>query len=126
MNDLFRRFAHWTSTVAGSPWAFVIAFAVIVVWGVAGPAFRYSDTWQLFINTGTTILTFLMVFLIQNTQNRDSHAIHLKLDELIRSVEGARNKLIDIEDDNDETIATLEEGLKEFRSVHGDDTKSGE
>ena len=90
VNDLFHKFAVRASGVVGSPWAFALAMVIIVAWGVSGPAFGYSDTWQLVINTGTTIVTFLMVFLIQNTQNRDARAIHLKLDELIRAAQGAR------------------------------------
>ena len=101
--SLFTRFANATSRAAGRPAAFVIAAAVIAVWAATGPIFGYSDTWQLVINTGTTIVTFLMVFLIQNTQNRDSEAIHVKLDELIRSIDGAQNALLDLEDlDQDE------------------------
>jgi low affinity Fe/Cu permease len=99
------RFNHWfglaarhTARASGNPLTFVLAVAVIVVWGVTGPLFGFSDTWQLIINTGTTIVTFLMVFLIQNTQNRDSEAVQLKLDELIRALHGAENSLIDLED----------------------------
>lgn len=115
MHDIFRKFAHWTSSVAGSPWAFCVAFLAIVVWAVTGPIFNFSTSWQLMVNTGTTILTFLMVFLIQNTQNRDAHAVHLKLDELIKAMEGARNQLIDIEDSSDEVIATFEEEFDVIR-----------
>ncbi len=97
MQDAFRVFARQTSAVLGTAWAFVGAFLVIVVWALTGHIFHYSDTWQLIINTGTTIVTFLMVFLIQNTQNRDSKAVHLKLDELIRAVGGARNHMVDLE-----------------------------
>src|SRR4051812_12780924 len=97
-NDLFRRVASRTSHSVGSPWAFVGAAGIVAVWGLTGPIFRFSDTWQLVINTGTTIVTFLMVFLIQNTQNRDSHAIHLKLDELIRASAVARNRLMCLEE----------------------------
>src|SRR5687768_10986492 len=106
-HDFFRRFAHRTSTGVGSPWAFVLAFTTILLWAVTGPIFRFSDTWQLVINTGTTIVTFLMVFLIQNTQNRDAIAIHLKLDELIRALKGARNQLVDIEELSDEELEKL-------------------
>jgi low affinity Fe/Cu permease len=103
----FRRFSHKTSAGVGSPWAFATACVVILVWAITGPLFHFSDTWQLVINTGTTIVTFLMVFLIQNTQNRDATAIHLKLDELICALKGARNKLVDIEELSDEELEKL-------------------
>jgi low affinity Fe/Cu permease len=115
VNDLFRAFSRNTASVVGSAWAFIIAITVIVVWGATGPMFHFSDTWQLIINTGTTIVTFLMVFLIQNTQNRDGKAIQLKLDELIRALQGARNKLVDLEDLSDEELKKLE---KEFQRLH--------
>ena len=92
VSDAFRIFARRSSRVLGSAWAFAVAILIIVIWGLTGPAFHYSDTWQLIINTGTTIVTFLMVFLIQNTQNRDAKAAHLKLDEIIRALKGARNE----------------------------------
>jgi low affinity Fe/Cu permease len=115
VNDLFRAFSRNTASAVGSAWAFIIAITVIVVWAATGPMFHFSDTWQLIINTGTTIVTFLMVFLIQNTQNRDGKAIQLKLDELIRAIEGARNKLVDLEDLSDEELKKLE---KEFQRLH--------
>ncbi len=115
MHETFRKFSQKTSDLVGSPWAFVGATLVIVVWAVTGPIFHFSDTWQLIINTGTTIVTFLMVFLIQNTQNRDAKAIHLKLDELIRAVSSARTGLVDLEHLSDKELARLEE---EFRTLH--------
>ncbi|HEV8194913.1 MAG TPA: low affinity iron permease family protein [Ktedonobacterales bacterium] len=115
MKDIFRKFASAASNAVGSPWAFILAFSIVLVWGITGPVFGFSDTWQLVINTGTTIVTFLMVFLIQNTQNRDAKAIHLKLDELIRSVKGARNKLVDLEDLSDEELDSLQ---KQFQRMH--------
>jgi low affinity Fe/Cu permease len=103
----FNRFARWTSFTTGRPSAFLFAVFIIIAWAVTGPMFHYSDTWQLVINTGTTIVTFLMVFLIQNTQNRDSQAIHVKLDELIRAMKGARNSLLNLEDISDEELEKL-------------------
>ena len=94
----FTRFARWTSRHAGRPSTFLIAVLVIIAWAVTGPIFGFSDTWQLVINTGTTIVTFLMVFLIQRTQNKDALAIHLKLNEIVAALEGASNRLIDVED----------------------------
>lgn len=114
MKEYFRKFAHQTSEAVGSPWAFLIAAGVILIWAVTGPIFGFSDTWQLVINTSTTIVTFLMVFLIQNTQNRDAKAVHLKLDELIRSIDAARNPLVRIEEMSDDELARLE---KEFRRI---------
>src|ERR1700761_8895896 len=96
--NLFERFSNWATAATGSSAAFLIAITVIVVWLVTGPVFRYSDTWQLIINTGTTIITFLMVFLIQKSQNKDSKAIHLKLNELLASHEGTSNRMVNIED----------------------------
>ena len=115
MQEQFRKFSQKTSDVVGSPWAFIVAVVIILVWAVTGPIFSFSDTWQLIINTGTTIVTFLMVFLIQNTQNRDAKAIHLKLDELIRAVEHARNDLVDLEDLSDEELEKLQDQFRHFR-----------
>lgn len=112
MNEFFRRFAHRVSDATGKPWAFVLASGIIVVWALTGPIFQFSDTWQLVINTGTTIVTFLMVFLIQNTQNRDSKALHLKLDEIIRSLENARNNMIEVEDLSDDDMAQVQDEFK--------------
>jgi low affinity Fe/Cu permease len=122
MREVFRKFAGWISDVVGSPWAFCIAFGTVMVWAVTGPLFGFSDTWQLVINTGTTIITFLMVFLIQNTQNRDSKAIHLKLDELIRSTQNARDSMLNIEDLSDEELARLH---AQFESLREQDQTGG-
>ena len=122
INDAFRIFARGYSRVFGSPWAFVLAILVIVVWGCTGAMFHYSDTWQLIINTGTTIVTFLMVFIIQNTQNRDAKAAQLKLDEIIRAIQGARNELVDLEELSDEDLHKLEAQFRELRQraeTHG-------
>jgi low affinity Fe/Cu permease len=109
----FTHFAKITARATGHPLAFAVALGVIIVWGVTGPLFGYSDTWQLVINTGTTIVTFLMVFLIQSTQNRDSEAVQIKLDELIRALEGAENALLDLEElDECELDAMREKYLK--------------
>jgi low affinity Fe/Cu permease len=114
IRDAFGVFAREMATVLGSAWVFVCAILTIVVWAMTGPTFHYSDTWQLIINTGTTIVTFLMVFLIQNTQNRDAKAVHLKLDELIRALGPARNKLVDLEKLSDDELKNLE---REFEKV---------
>jgi len=104
---LLERFSRQVTVWSGSSWAFVVAFGVVVVWGVTGPIFHYSDTWQLVINTGTTIVTFLMVFLIQRAQNKESLAVQLKLDEIIASHDGASNRLIDIEDLSESEVENL-------------------
>ena len=115
MKELFRKFAQTTSAAVGSSWAFILAVLIILVWALTGPMFKYSDTWQLVINTGTTIITFLMVFLIQNTQNRDAKAIHLKLDELIRGVKGARTNLVDLEKLSDDELERLQKQFARLR-----------
>jgi len=120
MNEAFHCFAQKTSEVVASPWAFLAAVVVVVAWAVTGPFFGFSDTWQLVINTGTTIVTFLMVFLIQNTQNRDAQAMHLKLDELIRGVKGARTGLVDLEHLSDEELARLQEEFRRLRERNED------
>src|ERR1051325_9315343 len=114
LREWFRRFAHLPADTCGSPWVFFGAVVLVLAWAATGPMFRYSDSWQLVINTGPTILTFLMVFLIQNTQNRDAKAIHLKLDELIRAVEGARTKLVRLEDLSDDELGDLQEQFKQL------------
>jgi len=115
VSDVFRLFAHRSAVMLGSAWAFAAAAFVILVWLVTGPTFHFSDTWQLIINTATTIITFLMVFLIQNTQNRDAKAMHLKLDELIRALKGARNQLVDLENLSDQDLKKLEEQFQHMR-----------
>jgi low affinity Fe/Cu permease len=115
MNRFFRRFAQATATGMGSHWAFGIAACACLIWALTGPVFHYSNTWQLVINTATTVLTFLAVFLIQNTQNRNSLAVQLKLDELLRAVDTARTSLVDLEDSTDEEIEKLR---GEFQRLH--------
>ena len=115
MNDWFRKFSSKTSEVVGSPWAFFAAIVMVIGWAVTGPYFGWSDSHSLAINTITTIITFLMVFLIQNTQNRDAKAIHLKLDELLRGVEGARTGMVDLEDLSDEELKKLQEQFQRLR-----------
>src|SRR5215212_1188639 len=112
----FSNLARQASGLVGTPAAFAIAAAIVLLWLLSGPLFRYSDTWQLVINTGTTIITFLMVFLVQHTQNRDARALHLKLDELLRSMATARNKLIDLENCTDEELEQIERQFKALRS----------
>jgi low affinity Fe/Cu permease len=113
-SELFRHLAHWSAEVAGTVWVFTAAVMLILVWLATGPIFHFSDTWQLVINTGTTIITFLMVFLIQNTQNRDARAIHLKLDELIR-VSKARNLFMNLEELSDKELSDLSDNLAAMR-----------
>ena len=111
MNNLFRHFASRIAAQLGSPWAFLLALALVVVWALTGPVFGYSDAWQLVINTSTTIATFLMVFLLQNTQNRDTHAMNIKLDELLRAIDGARTGLVNVNELSDEELDRLEREL---------------
>ena len=115
MNEFFRRFARGVSSAMGAPWAFIAAVSIVVGWALTGSLFDYSDRWQLFINTGTTIATFLMVFVIQNTQNREARVTQLKLDELIRAVSTARTQLVAMEEMTDEELAKLE---AEFHRLH--------
>lgn len=115
MNELFRKTAHRASLLVGSPIAFAVATAIVLVWAMTGSYFAYSDTWQLVINTGTTILTFLMVFLVQNTQNRDGRAMQLKLDELIRTHRASRNQLLDLEDLSDVEMEVLHQQFQKIR-----------
>ena len=124
IRDAFRVFAQRCSAMLGSAWAFSAAVLVILVWLLTGPMFHFSDTWQLIINTATTVITFLMVFLIQNTQNRDAKAMHLKLDELIRAIKDARNELVDIEELSDEELKKLEEQFRRTRTRAEDDETS--
>jgi low affinity Fe/Cu permease len=117
VSDAFRIFARRSSMILGSAWAFAGAVLVILIWILTGPTFHFSDTWQLIINTATTIITFLMVFLIQNTQNRDAKAVHLKLDEIIRALKGARNELVDLEELSDEDLKKLEKQFQRIRKT---------
>jgi low affinity Fe/Cu permease len=121
----FVRFATGASRFTGKPVTFLIALAIVIVWAVSGPIFGFSDTWQLVINTGTTIVTFLMVFLIQNTQNRDSEAMHVKMDELIRALEGAHNALLDLEELDDETLDRIRKRYRKLAEKAREDVKAG-
>ena len=122
----FSRFATWTARASGHPAAFMAAALIVGVWGITGPIFKFSDTWQLVINTGTTIVTFLMVFLIQNTQNRESHATQLKLDELIRAVKGAHNALLDLEGLEDADLERLRVRYGELARAAREGLRRGE
>lgn len=119
LNKRFRDFAIVSANALGSPWMFIVNVMLILLWLLSGPLFRFSDTWQLVVNTVTTVFTYLAVFLIQNTQNRDAKAIHLKLDELIRGVAGARTHLVDLENLTDEELAALQKEFARLRQVHG-------
>lgn len=118
MENWFRKVAENASHLVGTQWAFLIAVLVVAAWGISGPYFGYSDTWQLVINTGTTIITFLMVFLIQNTQNRESRVITLKLDELIRAVEGARTGFVDLDHMSDQELEIVHEEFVRLREKY--------
>jgi low affinity Fe/Cu permease len=127
LGEGFRRFAGWSAQALGSPWVFAANVALILLWLAAGPLFGFSDTWQLWVNTATTVITYLAVFVIQNTQNRDAKAVHLKLDELISSMEGARNRLVDLENLSDEEIQALEQQFQRLQrgASHGEIAASG-
>src|SRR5213593_2291289 len=118
LTDIFHDFAKGSAAIVGSPWAFFLAILVIIAWLATGPTFHYSDTWQLMINTSTTIVTFLIVFLIQNTQNRDARALHLKLDEVIRALRGAHNEMIDIEKLSDAELHELAKRYERLRRAY--------
>ena len=118
MKDLFRHMSERTARAVGSPWAFLLALLTIIVWAVTGPYFKYSDTWQLFINTGTTIVTFLMVFLIQSTQNRETRIVTLKLDELLRGVEGARTGLVQLDHMTDGELEAVQQEFVRLRDKY--------
>ena len=119
MSERFRKFSAKIAHLAGSPGAFLLAVAIVVLWAISGPFLGFSDVWQLTINTGTTIVTFLMVFLIQNAQNRDSKAVHLKLDELLRATESARNDMVDLEDLSDDDLQRLQDTFRQLREEAG-------
>jgi low affinity Fe/Cu permease len=121
----FSGFANAASRAAGRPYAFVLAVSIIAVWAITGPLFGFSDTWQLVINTGTTIITFLMVFLIQNTQNRDSEAVQIKLDEIIRALEGAHNALLDLEELDDDLMDKMRLRYRNLAKKAREDIKAG-
>jgi low affinity Fe/Cu permease len=116
--DFFRKLAVKVSNMVGTSWAFFGAIIIIAIWGLTGPVFGFSDTWQLVINTSTTIITFLMVFLIQNTQNRDSKAVHIKLDELLKGVKGARTSMVNVEELPDEEIEKLHQQFQELHEKY--------
>jgi low affinity Fe/Cu permease len=121
----FKRFASAASRAAGKPITFVLAALIVVLWGLSGPIFGFSDTWQLVINTGTTVITFLMVFLIQNTQNRDSEAMHIKMDEMIRAIEGAHNALLDLEELEDDDLDRIRKRYRKLARKARDDIDAG-
>jgi len=124
-SSFFNHFAKWTARAAGKPIALVLAVVVIVVWAATGPIFGFSDTWQLVINTGTTVVTFLMVFLMQNTQYRDSEAIQIKLDELIRAMEGAHNMLLELEELDEKELDRIKAEYRKLAQKARKDLKKG-
>ena len=121
----FMRFANSAARMSGRAGTFALALVIVSVWAITGPIFHFSDTWQLIINTGTTIVTFLMVFLIQNTQNRDSEAMHVKMDELIRAIAGAHNALLDLEELDDKTLDTIRARYRKLAAKAREDLKAG-
>jgi low affinity Fe/Cu permease len=121
----FTRFAKWTARMTGRPAAFAVAVTAIILWALTGPLFGYSDTWQLVINTGTTIITFLMVFLIQNTQNRDSEAMQVKLDELIRAMKGAHNVLLDLEELEEKDLNRIRNNYERLAELAREELRQG-
>jgi low affinity Fe/Cu permease len=121
---MFSKFSKSVAQISAQPATFCLAVFIVLAWGISGPLFHYSDTWQLVINTGTSLVTFLMVFLIQNTQNHDSVAIQLKLDELIRSAEGAQNRMISLEDSTEEELETLRKVYARFAGNHKKEAKN--
>lgn len=118
LNYAFNLFSKKIADIVGNAWSFIVAFAIVIIWGMLGHLFNYSDTWQLVINTGTTIVTFLIVFLIQNTQNRDTEILNLKIDELIRSQKGARNHIINLNELSDFELKSLEKEYIKLRNKH--------
>ena len=126
VSDMLERFSQKATHATGTSLAFAMALGTVIVWGVTGPLFEFSNTWQLVINTGTTIVTFLMVFLIQRTQNKDSLAMHLKLNEIVAAVEGASNRLIDVEDLTEGEIATLHKHYQKLASMSKADQNVGQ
>ena len=124
-NSLFTRFAKWTARATGRPAAFCMAAGIVLIWGATGPLFKFSDTWQLVINTGTTIVTFLMVFLIQNTQNRDTEALQVKLDELLRVTQGAHVALLDLEELDDKDLDHIRKDYEKLASKARDNLRQG-
>ncbi len=126
MDKIFTKFSKWAAFATGHPASFFVAVSVIVIWAITGPIFGFSDSWQLVINTGTTIVTFLMVFLIQNTQNRDTHALQIKLDELIRATHGAHNALLDLEELSEKELLAIRDRYEKLASQAREALRRGE